>query len=110
MTNSEYNEGFRNGWKARGEYIQDYRKAHNGTAGGIGLMLISSMFSIGMIVVAFFVIGIEHVNIANFIKLEIGCWVVFALAVWLHRWETRDYQKRQNDFNKKWIDETAGVS
>jgi Na+/proline symporter len=95
-----FSDGYKAGWKARGEYILDYRNANTGIAVGLALMLMGAMaFSfIGVAAIAY-APPLSEAIIPLLVSLGIG-----VAGYFINRLEAKSYQKRQDQFKEKWGD------
>lgn len=93
-----YKAGFSKGWQQRGEFIQDYRTAHNDTAAGVALMLLGSLAVLCILGLAL----ITPVNVAGAIQAGAIAGAVGVAGYFIHRVEAKSYRKRQAAFKNKW--------
>lgn len=97
---TSFSDGYKAGWKARGEYIRDYRNANNGSAIGLGLMLVGAMaFSCIGVAAIMYAPPLLEAIIPLLISLGIG-----VAGYFINKLETKSYQKRQAEFKEKWGD------
>jgi hypothetical protein len=93
-----FSAGYEAGWKARGEYIQDYRKAQSGSSFGLALMLIGGMSLIMFVSMPFIMsVIIERVITASLVAV-----LIIAGGYFINKAENKSYNKKQNDFSEKW--------
>lgn len=100
---SEFREGYRAGWKARGEYIRDYHKAQSGTSFGIGLMALSALV-FAAVLSTIISIPFATFNVAVAIQTLLVAVGVGVAGYFIDRAETKSYKKRQAEFKEKWGD------
>ena len=96
---SEFREGYKAGWKARGEYIQDYREAQSGSAFGMSLMFIGGFMFTAFVVAGIFVPGVVIARVVTTSLVAVGIGVA---GYFIDRTETKSYKKRQAEFKEKW--------
>jgi hypothetical protein len=98
-----FSDGYKAGWKARGEYIQDFHKSISGTSLGIGLMVLSAVVVAGVLATAL-TIPFATFNIAVAIQTLLVATGIGVAGYFIDRAETKSYKKRQAEFKAKWGD------
>lgn len=93
-----FSAGYKAGWKARGEYIRDYRNSLTGSSFGLGLMFLG-----GAMLVTVVLLGI--INAISVIDLIIPLSIVTGIAAigtYIDKLENASLAKKQAEFKEKW--------
>lgn len=95
-----FSAGYQSGWKARGEYITDYRNSITGTSIGMALMMLSGMvFVIFALTPFFYAVVAERI-----ITMLLVTALMFVAGYFINKAETKSYAKKQTEFKEKWGD------
>ena len=98
---NEFREGYRAGWKARGEYIRDFHKSISGTSFGIALMVLGALVFAALLSTVI-TIPFATFNIAVGIQTLLVAVCIGVAGYFIDRAETKSYKKRQAEFKEKW--------
>lgn len=98
---NEFHEGYRAGWKARGEYIRDYREAQSGSSFGIAFMVLGALVFAALLS-TLITIPFTTFNIAVGIQTLLVAVGIGIAGYFIDRAETKSYKKRQAEFKEKW--------
>ncbi len=93
-----FSAGYEAGWKARGEYIRDYRNSLSGTSLGLGIMMIAGLMGLMFIMTSIFMPVVpERAVIA--VLVSVG---FFVLGWYINKKEDVSFKKKQAEFKDKW--------
>jgi hypothetical protein len=95
-----FSDGYKAGWKARGEYIRDYRDSHSGTSFGLALMMIGGL-ALACIIVAAIAYAAP---IAKFVPTALFIVIPMIAGYFIDKFENKNYAKKQKVFKEKWGD------